>query len=116
MATYRVVFHIDQCSKSKGNLVINDIKNLLADLGEENCKIELVANDQGVRTLLKTPNIHGEWVAALTARGVRFVACRNSLEALGLSEENLLDAVEVVPAGVGELVRKQTAGWAYIRP
>jgi len=28
----------------------------------------------------------------------------------------LLDLVDVVPAGVSELVKKQAEGWAYIRP
>ena len=47
---------------------------------------------------------------------VRFCACANSLRSLGLRKEELLDFVEVVSAGVGEIVKKQAVGWAYIRP
>jgi hypothetical protein len=35
---------------------------------------------------------------------------------LGIQKDELFDFVTVVSSGVGEIVKKQTAGWAYIRP
>jgi intracellular sulfur oxidation DsrE/DsrF family protein len=116
MEKYRVVVHIDESARSRGNLALKNIENLFADLGEENVEVELVANGEGITALLKTPNLHGEQIANLAAKGVRFVACANSLRQMGLTQNALLDLVEVVPAGVGELVRKQAQGWVYIRP
>ena len=33
-----------------------------------------------------------------------------------LTSTDLIDGVHIVPAGVAELVRKQRAGWAYLKP
>jgi intracellular sulfur oxidation DsrE/DsrF family protein len=114
MEKHRVVFHIDEYNK--GNLVLMNIENLLADIGERNVEVELLANAEGIAVLFKTPDLHGEQVARLAARGVRFAACANTLRQMGLTKDVLFDHVQIVPSGVGELVKKQTLGWAYIRP
>jgi len=116
MDKYRVVLHLDEGGKAKGDMVFRNIENLLNDLGEDNVQIELVTNGEGVIALFKSLNWHGDQVTQLAARGVRFVACAQSLRQLGIAQDALLDTVEMVPTGVGELVRKQAEEWAYIRP
>lgn len=116
MKKYKVIFHLDEGAKGRADLALNNIENLIADLGEENVDVELVSNSEGVTAFLKAPDLHGAQVERLAAKGVRFTACANSLRQLGLTKEALLERVEIVPAGVGELARKQAEGWAYIRP
>jgi len=116
MEKYRVVIHLDESGKARGELVLRNIENLIADLGENNVEIELVANGEGITALLKSPNLHGEQVERFSAKGVHFVACAKTMRQLDLTKDALLDLVEIVPAGVGELVKKQAQGWAYIRP
>jgi intracellular sulfur oxidation DsrE/DsrF family protein len=45
----------------------------------------------------------------------RVVACRNSLRSKGIEESLLPKGVQVVNAGVAEIVRRQGEGWIYIR-
>lgn len=116
MDKYRAVFHLDEGARARAVMTLANIENLLADLGEDRVEVELVANGEGILALLKSPNLHGAHVEKLAARGVRFLACANSLRQMGVAAEALLDVVEVVPAGVGELVRRQAEGWAYVRP
>ena len=116
MNKYRVVFHLDEPSKGRADQVFRNIENLLADLGENNVEVELVANGGGVEALVKGPDSHAEQVEKLAAKGVRFAACAHSLSLLGIAKESLLESVDVVSAGIGELVKKQAEGWAYIRP
>ncbi len=116
MSKYKAIFHIDEPSKGRADQVMANITNLLDDLGDGNVEVELLANGGGVRALVKDAESDAEQIDVLSKRGVRFVACQNSLDHLNLSRENLLDLVEVVPAGVSELVKKQAEGWAYIRP
>lgn len=113
---YKVIFHIDEPSKGRADQVLMNITNLLNDLGDGNVAVELLANGGGVRALVKEPEGQADQVEALAKRGVRFVACQNSLDHLNMQRTDLLDLVEVLPAGVSELVRKQMEGWAYIRP
>ena len=71
---------------------------------------------EGIAALLQSPNLHGEQVERLAAKGVHFAACAQTLRQLDLTKDALLDLVEIVPTGVGELVKKQAQRWAYIRP
>ncbi len=128
MKKYRVIFHIDEPSKGRADQVLMNITNLLDDMGDGNVDVELLANGGGVRALTREADEQGAQpgrakvveqaalVLALARRGVRFVACQNSMNHLNMQRSDLLDLVEVVPAGVSELVRKQNQGWAYIRP
>jgi intracellular sulfur oxidation DsrE/DsrF family protein len=116
MEKYRVVFHLGEGGKPRADMALRNIQNVMDDLGTTNVEVELVANGEGVIALLRVPDLHGEQVAKLLAKGVRFAACDNTLRQMGLTQAALLDGVEVVPAGVGELPKKQAQGWAYIRP
>jgi intracellular sulfur oxidation DsrE/DsrF family protein len=116
MKQYRVIFHLDEPSKGRADQVLTNIANLLDDLGPESVDVELLANGGGVRALVRESEGLAGQVETLSRRGVHFVACQHSLDHLSMSREDLLDLVDVVPAGVSELVRKQAEGWAYIRP
>jgi len=113
MGKYKVVFHIDE--QVKAGLVLNNISNLITDIGEDNLEIEMVANGDAVKLLVNGIEFE-PMLKELVKKQVGFCACANSLRSLGLRKEELLDFVEVVSAGVGEIVKKQAAGWAYIRP
>jgi len=110
---YRAVFHLTETERA--NLALNNVGNLLAELGEDHVEAEVVANSDGVKALLKT-GPYGDRVGELAARGVRFVLCSRSIKAMKLEVGEFLDQVEVVPTGTGEVVKKQADGWAYVRP
>jgi intracellular sulfur oxidation DsrE/DsrF family protein len=113
---YRAVFHLDEGSRSRVKMTLANMENLIADLGQGRVDVELVANGEGVMALLKVPGLYKEEVERLAGKGVSFCACAHSLSVLRLGEDALLGLVKVVPAGVSELTRRQTEGWAYIRP
>ena len=116
MEQYRVIFHLDECAGNRCLLVLNNMKNLLGDIGAEQVTIELLANGEGVMMLLKRPEQYVDKIIQLAAQGVQFKACAHALQHAGINPDELLDVVEVVPSGVGELVKKQAAGWFYIKP
>lgn len=114
MKKYQVIFHIDETLKSK--LVLGNINNLIKDLGEENLEIELLANSEAVKLMLKDSNEFSEQLNSLKLTNVTFAACANSLRQMNLDKELLFDFCIVVSSGVGELVIKQSTGYAYIKP
>lgn len=116
MDPYRVIFHIDEGAIRRANMVLHNIQNLIDDLGPDNVEVALLANGEGVKALLRSPNVHKRQISKLAQQGVQLLACRNSLRFMGLGEDDVLEAVVIVPAGVSELVKKQADGWAYIRP
>ncbi len=116
MKQYRVIFHVNDDEEAQVNEAFNNLRNLLDDLGAENVEAELLANGRAVRALCKDQESNALRIRNLGGQGVRFAACANSLQHLRIDPADLAAGVEIVPAGVSELVKKQMEGWAYIHP
>lgn len=112
MSKYRVIFHLHE--EERGTTAFSNVINLVKDLGEENLDVELLMNGTGVRMMLKDQDYVNK-VDYLSDRGVEFCVCSNSLEGLKISEDDLVEKTKIVPSGVGELVKKQNKGWAYVK-
>lgn len=112
---YRALFHLEENSAPRVQMTLNNIENLIADMGRENVSVELVVNGNGVQAFTRTDEL-AQPIAEPAALGVRFAVCGNSLRGNSIPAEDLLEQVKIVPSGVSELVREQSDGWAYIRP
>ena len=99
----------------KAPLVLGNIKNLLADLGESEVEAKLVANSEGAKALFKT-GPHADRVKTLAEKGVHFAVCAKTLSRMGLTKDDFPDSFEVVSSGMGELARRQSEGWGYVKP
>ncbi|WP_435364836.1 DsrE family protein [Haloarchaeobius sp. DYHT-AS-18] len=108
------VFHFSKPPEEQRHAVAN-VANLLADDSTPVDQTVLVANGQGIYLLTESESNYPEKVRTLAEQGVSFRACQNSMAALDVGESDLLDVVETVPAGVGELTKLQARdGFAYI--
>jgi len=116
MKEYKVIVHIDELHKWK--LLLANVKNLLNGIENHKVVIEVLANSEAVRYYDKTQELNAEihTIESLSQRGVKFVACNNALIANHIQRDTLISCVNVVPAGVVELVVKQSEGYAYIKP
>jgi intracellular sulfur oxidation DsrE/DsrF family protein len=116
MSKYQVIFHLDEEEPKKIDFVLHNMLNLLNDLGDGNVDVELLVNGPAVKAFKKDHEAHADLIEKLLGRGVDFALCHNALNLFELAPAEMLDNTRVVPSGVGELVRKQSEGWAYIRP
>lgn len=94
--------------------LLRQASNLLADLRPTAVRIEVVAHGAGLDLLL-SPGRIADLVRELQAQGVVFLACDSTLRSRGLTLADLLEGVQVTTSGVGHLVRRQQAGWSYLR-
>lgn len=115
MSKYKVIFHIDEDEPYRVKLVMNNLNNLIGDMGLDNLELELVAYGQGINIFLKL-SPYAKNMEKLADLGVIFAACGNTAKNLAIEASDMLDSVEIVSSGVGELVKKQSQGWVYIRP
>ena len=92
------------------------IDKVLSDLGEKTLKIEVVAYEDGIHALLENNEATSQLLTKLANRGVTFKACRISMRAWDLKEEDFPLEVEFVPAGAPEVIRLQMQGYKYWRP
>ena len=92
------------------------IDKVLNDLGDKNLKIEVVAYEDGIHALLAENKKTSQLLTKLANRGVVFKACRISMRAWDLKEDQFPLEVEFVPAGAPEVIRLQMKGHKYWRP
>ena len=76
----------------------------------------MVAHGAGIDLLVASKTEHAGQIAELRGRGVRFVACENTLAEKSIPKGDLLEGVGTVPSGAVEVIRKQHEGYAYFRP
>ncbi len=113
--TMSTVFHFSESGETEQKHALSNVANLLSTDMVETEETVLVANGAGIYLLAAERSYFPDRVRSLLSEGATFRACSNSMEALNVAESDLIDGVEVVPAGVGELTRLQAAeGYAYI--
>lgn len=116
MIEYKVIFHIDELNKWK--LLLSNVSNLLKASDNNKYSVEVLANAEAVKYYAATQNLEADinLMEQLREKGVKFVACNNALTANNLLQKDLIHFVDIVPAGVAELIIKQSEGYAYIKP
>jgi len=92
------------------------IDKVLSDLGEKKLNITVVAYEDGIHALLAKNKQTSQLLTKLANRGVTFKACRISMRAWDLKEDEFPLEVEFVPAGAPEVIRLQMLGHKYWRP
>ena len=115
MSEYKVIFHIDEINKWK--LLLNNVSNLLNASNNDKFYIEVLANSEAVKYYdINYVDADIDTMQSLNAKGVKFVACNNALRGYDIKKDTLIGLVDIVPAGVMELVKKQSEGYFYIKP
>lgn len=111
----RAVFHVDE--PAKWPLALTNAQNLweTCRASGRDCHLEIIANGPAVQPLTADASLRDS-LTALHAAGVAVTACANALAARHIPWGSLPEAVDVVPAGVVELIDKQQDGYAYIKP
>ena len=125
----KLLVHVNE--PERWAIAIGNITNFLNDVGDEHASVVVVANGAGVKGYAVEAEAYGASqgtvcavgqasnlmsMEMLSKRGLTFFACRNALSTQNMSVESLPDFVQVVPAGMTEMVKRQAEGYAYIKP
>lgn len=95
---------------------LSTANNVLKFYGPEKIHLRIVAYYHGIRTLLKSEKEIALRVRALQQYGVEFVACGNTMETKKIPASALVEDVEIVSAGIAEVIERATEGAFYIQP
>jgi uncharacterized protein len=110
----RAIFAVSDADPQKWNLTLGNMSNAIEGFGADSVDIELVVYGPGIAMLKKDSVVAARLAGALKA-GVRIAACQNSMRGFNLEAADLVPGVTPVPSGVVELIRRQHAGYAYVR-
>jgi uncharacterized protein len=95
---------------------LSTANNVLKFYGPEKVHLRIVAYYHGIRTLLKDEKEIALRVRALQQYGVEFVACGNTMETKKIPPSALIENVEIVSAGIAEIIERSVEGAFYIQP
>jgi intracellular sulfur oxidation DsrE/DsrF family protein len=111
----RTVFHLMTGDAEEQQTALTIVENLTKDDSVELDDVAVVAQSKGIDPLTAGGN-GSDRVESLVNAGVSFKACGNTLDLKNLDQSDLVEGVETVPSGAGELTRLQSEGYSYIRP
>ena len=112
---HKLVLQVSDNDPAKWNLALNNAKNVQDDVGAANVDIEIVAYGPGIG-MLKLESPSAARVADAIKANIKVIACENTMRTQKLTRDDMQSAISYVPAGVTEIMTKQSEGWAYIRP
>ena len=92
------------------------IARVLKDVGTEKVNFTVVAYEFGITSLLENNESTATLVAGLNRQGVVFKACKISMSASGLTEDDFPIEVEFVAAGAPEMINLRLKGFQYWHP
>lgn len=115
LASQKIVIQISEGSEEKQTLVLNNVSNLIKHYGPDAVAIDVVAYGPGLRLMFKD-NENAARIKDLSMQGVSFLACQNTMKAMGKTSADLNPAVKQVPAGIVYIAEREKQGWAYVRP
>ena len=113
----KFVFPITRWDRRAINHILGSANNVIKFYGVDNTEVVIVAYSQGIKALLKNGNLRiKKRIKSLMTYDVEFIACGNTMKTLKIKKDELIDGVEVVTAGIVELIERQLRGYIYIRP
>jgi intracellular sulfur oxidation DsrE/DsrF family protein len=115
--SHRVVMHVNSGDEKVQRGVVNNIRHLYQEMGNERLVVEVVVHGAGLSLLIKSATTLGPELTQLHAEyGVAYTACSNTMKAMKVSRDDLISEVgDTVPAMV-RLMERQEQGWVYIKP
>jgi intracellular sulfur oxidation DsrE/DsrF family protein len=110
---YKAVWDLSSSDTTLQAAVFRQINNSRAQLPD--LEIEVVFHGKAVYTVIKDSTLFTERIRHAKSIGVNMVVCNNSLKRLNIDPQKLSADVSVVPSAMVELIKKQEAGWSYIK-
>ena len=111
----KVVIQVSDNNPKEWNLALNNAENVQHDLGKGNVDIAIVAYGPGL-PMLELQSIVANRIANATARGVKVIACENTMRKDKLTKADMLAKLSYTKSGVVYLVHKEAEGYSYIKP
>jgi len=112
-AKERIVVQVSTPETRIWGQALNYVENLQALYGKDNVEIEIVALGWGIG-MLKFDSPLATRVADALKRGASLRACEVTMSRQKLTKEDMLPDIGYVPAGLGQIIKRQKEGWQYI--
>jgi len=110
-----IVIQVSDDNPKTWNQALNVARNLQKAYGKDKVQIEIVAFGHGIG-ILKADSVVANRIEDTVAAGTNVYACQNTMRGRKLHKDDMNAKISYVPAGIVEIIEKQKAGWAVVRP
>ena len=110
-----VVIQVSEADPEKWNMALINASNVRKAYGDKGVAVEIVAYGPGLKMLRKDSSV-AAGLEEVKQSGVKLLACGNSMTMSHTTRDELNRAVDIVPAGIVEIMERQQEGYAYVRP
>jgi intracellular sulfur oxidation DsrE/DsrF family protein len=114
-AKHKVVFELNAPAPSGWDQLFHNVENVQKIFEKDGVQVEVVFFGKGLTMLLKKNEEYAARLKEAAEKGVVLAACQNTMRAMKVKSEDLFPFATEVDSGVAELVRKQEAGFSYIK-
>jgi intracellular sulfur oxidation DsrE/DsrF family protein len=99
------------------NHMLGSIYNVLKVYPAETIKISVVAYAQGMRVLRTDYDPETiQKINSLMEYDVEFIGCINTMETMNWKQDEFLDDISYVQAGIAEVIERIAGGWINVTP
>lgn len=110
-----VVIQVSEADPAKWEMALLNASNVRKAYGDKSVGVEIVAYGPGLKMFHQDSPVSAG-LDEMNKKGVKLLACGNTMTMTRTTRDKLNQAVEVVPAGVVEIMERQKDGYAYVRP
>ena len=111
----KVAIQLYDSELKKVNHNLSTIYNILKEYPSESLKVVVIAYGNGVRALKKDYDKKTlSRINSLMEYDVEFIVCKNTMETMKWTQDDFIEDVEYVQAGIVELIERQVDGYVGI--
>lgn len=110
---HRIVFQLTSNDPEVHKGLMRQLGNVLD--ASPSTKMEIVCHGPGLEMLIKEKSTVHAKIQEFKELNVSFVACENTMKQKDIPVEAIIPEAGFVKAGIIEIVKKQEAGWSYIK-
>ena len=112
-----VVINLHDSDLEMVNHTIGSIYNILKEYPSETLKVAVVLYGKGMRVIKKDyDEATLNRIKSLMEYDVEFIGCKNTMETMKWTQDDFIDGIDYVQAGIVEMIERQKAGYIGVTP
>lgn len=118
-SVHRMVFQINEDNPNLWNLMLNNIGNIINEMGKDHVEIKVVAYGPGIDMFRKDRSTVIERLESLkkfAGKGIAYTVCSNTMKAMKVERQDIVEFVDDFHPGIVRIVELQEKGYVYLRP
>jgi intracellular sulfur oxidation DsrE/DsrF family protein len=101
----------------KVNHILDNINNVLKIYPSKTLDVTVIVYSSGMRVLKKDYDKNTLLrIKSLMEYDVEFIGCKNTMETMGWKEDDFIEDINYVQAGIAQILERVASGWIELTP